>query len=104
MFNPSGGSLNGKDILTEFLNRIARSRQIRKWVRKYSVVRADHGALDQVLELPHISGPVVSAKRIHNFRRYLLNPLPHAPGEYLHEVRNQLRYVIPELPQGRHPH
>jgi hypothetical protein len=33
---------------------------------------------------------------------YLLNPLPHAPGEYLYEVHDQLTYVIPALPQGRY--
>jgi hypothetical protein len=34
--------------------------------------------------------------------RYLFNPLPHAPGEYLYEVQDQLRYVVPALPQGRY--
>jgi hypothetical protein len=33
---------------------------------------------------------------------YLLNPLPHAPGEYLYEVQDKLTYVIPALPQGRY--
>ena len=30
------------------------------------------------------------------------NPLPHAPGEYLYEVQDQLTYVIPSLTQRRY--
>jgi hypothetical protein len=32
----------------------------------------------------------------------MLNPLPHAPGEYLYEVQDQQTYVIPAIPQGRY--
>jgi hypothetical protein len=32
---------------------------------------------------------------------YLLNALSHAPGEYLCEMRDQLRDVLRALPQGR---
>ncbi len=45
---------------------------------------------------------MVCRKCIHCCLWYLLNPLPHAPGEYLYEVQDQLRYVIPSLPQGRY--
>ena len=32
----------------------------------------------------------------------MLNSLPYAPGEYFYEVQEQLRYVIPALPEGRY--
>ena len=31
----------------------------------------------------------------------MFNVLPHAPGEYLDEMRDQLSYVLPALTQGR---
>jgi hypothetical protein len=34
--------------------------------------------------------------------RYLLNPLPHAPREYLYEMQHQLTDVILAFPQGRY--
>jgi hypothetical protein len=45
---------------------------------------------------------MVCGERIHYCFGYLINPLPHAPGEYLYEVKDQLMYVIPALPQGRY--
>src|SRR4051794_25698179 len=63
------------------------------------MVRTDHGAFNQVLELAHIAGPIVRTERIHCCFWYLLNPLPHTPGKYLYEVMNQLRYVFPALSQ-----
>src|SRR6185437_1757070 len=73
-----------------------------KGIRKHSVLRSDHGPFNQVLEFAHIAGPIVCRECIHCCFWYLLNPLPHAPGEYLYEVQDQLRYVIPALPQGRY--
>src|SRR6185295_12347531 len=60
----------------------------------------DHGAFNQVLEFPHIAGPMVCRECIHCCLWYLLNPLPHAPGEYLYEVQDHLSYVILAFPQG----
>src|SRR5262249_21760830 len=77
-------------------------RCCRKGVRKHSVVRSDHRAFNQVLEFPDIAGPMVCRECIHCCLWYLLNPLPHAPGEYLYEVQDQLAYVNPALAQGRH--
>src|SRR5580700_609062 len=45
---------------------------------------------------------MVCRECIHCCFWYMLDPLPHAPGEYIHEVLDQLRYVIPALAQGRY--
>ena len=39
------------------------------------VHRSDHGAFNQVLEFPHIAGPIVCSECIHCCLWYLLNPV-----------------------------
>ena len=66
------------------------------------VVGPDHGAFNQVLEFPNISGPIVCRKCVHCWLRYLLDPLSHAPGELLYKVQHQVAYVILAFSQRRY--
>src|SRR6266404_1469006 len=47
----------------------------------------------------HISRPGVLNERIHRCLRYLLDPLPHAPGKKFDKMRDQRRNILPALAQ-----
>src|SRR6185503_11918885 len=70
-------------------------------IRQDPVVRPNHCTFHKILEFPHISGPIVCRECVHCFFRNPLNPLSHAPREYLDKMQYQLRYVFLPLPERR---
>ena len=59
----------------------------------------DHGALDQILELPDIAGPMVLRKSRHRPGRNRLDPLAHQAGILLREVADEQGNVFRSRPQ-----
>ena len=43
-------------------DRFGAGRRGRKRIRKHAIIRQDHGAFNQVLEFPHISGAMLADK------------------------------------------
>jgi hypothetical protein len=69
----------------------------RKGIRKQSIVRSDYGSFNQILEFPHIAGPIVCSERIHRCLRYVFNALPHTAGKYFDEMQDQQAYILSAL-------
>src|SRR6201997_1333635 len=65
------------------------------------MVRSDYGSFNEVLEFTYIAGPRICNECVHGCFWYLFYVLPHPPGKYLGEMKDQLAYVLPALSQGR---
>src|SRR5438876_2269562 len=68
--------------------------ELRHGYAKGGPVRQDDGALDRVLELPHVSRPGIARERRHGVGGDGLDALVHATRELLHEVSDERRNVL----------
>src|SRR5438876_10596631 len=68
--------------------------QLRPGHAKGGPARQDDGALDGVLELPHVSRPGIARERRHGVGGDGLDALVHATRELLHEVSDERRNVL----------
>src|SRR5207247_9650376 len=59
------------------------------------------GALNDVLQLPNIAGPLPLRKNFHRLRRNTLDLLIHTARIFLNEVTDQQRDIFRPIPQGR---
>ena len=62
----------------------------------------NHRSLDEILQLPHIAGPVIGLERFHGLRRDRLDAFLHPLGEFLSKVSDQQGNIFRALTQGRH--
>src|SRR5205823_5076772 len=68
--------------------------ELRPGHAKGGPARQDDGALDGVLELPHVSRPGIARERRHGVGGDGLDALVHATRELLHEVPDERRNVL----------
>src|SRR6202000_3257384 len=61
-------------------------------------------ALDEILEFPHIAGPIVRRERVHRCLRNLFDLLSDASRKKIHEMPYQLGYVIAPVAKWRNDH
>ena len=69
--------------------------------RKESALAQDHGPLDYILKLSHITRPRIAHKKLHAILRHALDLLTEFFGEAGQKKQCQLRYIGPALAQGR---
>src|SRR5882724_7777032 len=106
----AAGSQHFDDVYAlRFRQRTARGRlgdlshgpQFRQGRAKGRTVREDHGALDDVLQLPNIAWPGVRRQRLHHFVRNYIDVPVHPRGEFSYKIPDQIRNVPGTLAQRR---
>ena len=66
-----------------------------------AIVAQDKGVLDDVLQLPDVALQLVPHQDLHDRRGHALDPLRLLGVEALHEVLDQVGYVLPAFGDGR---
>jgi hypothetical protein len=61
----------------------------------------NHRSLYEILQLPHVAGPVIGVECFHRFGWDRIDTFLHSLGEFLGEVSDQQWNVFSTLAQGR---
>src|SRR5208337_4415713 len=62
--------------------------------------RENHGSLDQILELPHVTRPVIACKGVHFLSRDGFNTAVHQARVFLHEIAHQQGDIFAAFAEG----
>src|SRR5271155_4315299 len=75
--------------------------EIRNWGSEFAAARKDHRALDEILQFPDITRPIVAFQSLHHLVGNALDRLSLSSGELFNEVFYQQRDIVSAFPQGR---
>ena len=64
-------------------------------------VGEDHGALEDVLQLPYVAEEVVLAEQLERLRREADDPVPHLGAQAFEDPRGEDGDILPSLPERR---